>query len=73
MTNPSQSNGAYIVGTLKMNLQNHQIKFAILNQVLNGTCLSIGMKKMYTYDTHTQVVTNVFGLNKSLLLSIDKD
>lgn len=28
---------------------------------------------MYTYDTHTQVVTNVFGLNKSLLLSIDKD
>lgn len=43
MTNPSQSNGAYIVGTLKMNLQNHQIKFAILNQVLNGTCL--GMKK----------------------------
>lgn len=58
MTNPSQSNGAYIVGYIENEF----------TKPSNQIC-----QNMYTYDTHTQVVTNVFGLNKSLLLSIDKD
>ena len=73
MTNPSQSNGAYIVGYIENEFTKPSNQICHSKPSFKWHLSEHWDEKMYTYDTNTQVVTNVFGLNKSLLLSIDRD